>query len=1169
MFNNTRATSRPRRARDSTAPRQSMFSSETPARNVRQRATMIPSPTREHNYEVADYRVLWSRDERHSVTAVGALPAEVARQVENADFILHTVAGQLDTSSGFALVSGPDSCMAWKYTKQASNTTVSVFPAPQPTRSHMATVPPALAAFYGSTEPGLILISATGEVRFWESMGLALHNVQRFQSLQLDLGLDFAEHLWKIDEATFIITTTASTAFRLSIVHEGGRLVPKATAFTRASGMSIFTRQSTAIFHDTAERNGIVAAAAAEGGCFLLGRSTLQKWNLGLDGSVRIAWEIDIRESIGSLLLNTDGAWSSGNMLLMLNDLVAVSPHKHAALVSYHRQDGASGDRKQAQHAIIVFENPDPRQFTVDNSVYLSYLAHSDPRMLDVPRLFIPRGSQTAFVRFSDTILMASLSSSPYEDAISLRDSGRNAFIGVAPSPPGHVAASVVAMASIGGIMSIEVHEGATQSRKMTSSASATARLKNKLEQAVFFGANRENPLTFDLPAGFQGDLPAATEEVSAEIVSNSATFMTPVSETRQSLMDRLAKLRELMLFIHRNGVLSLLPDSSRRRLSAHAEKVQSALELWDYQNRLMDRLNSRSPQSLLADSIQTLMSQLGDNDEDFVRAFFRRHVLDLDRLLDTVFATFKAAVDGQGPGTDSSAWVLEANRIFTIALRSSDTWRMDEMDLYAIDVNRVMVDLWTASDSLLNDMDSLYGLTHKVIQDRTRRIGTIVDEESGNATGSIALKQKEQVELKAQMTILADGLCENVADKLHVAENRASGKSEDSAEKREVLVLQQRWDELKPRVIRPLEAIGRVEEAYSLAEQFRDYSTLVYLCEKSGDDGRTQAYIERFGNDFTFELYQWYIDQRQYYELLAQDEVYGARLTAFFASHPHPELSWMHDIASKRYGAAAAALTVVDGETAELVEKQLITSIAKLAAVAEYKTSGGGPHVVGRLDDELDNIAAQRALADDMSDDPVPSELDKRPALKRVLENGVDALRAGEALSTEDLVDVLTLKAGHQGKDGALAIGRLQRDDTLPAGRQNVSLNSAWRRIYIADDWAALANTAGRSEEDLRMGLRHTWAYATLAALRDTTVMDKYLVSPASALATPTQAEVSARYPAFSGEDVAALMHDHEDEALVLRKLVEAGFEKQLQGVRQLVAADAEREDGDVSMGE
>lgn len=61
-------------------------------------------------------------------------------------------------------------------------------------------------------------------------------------------------------------------------------------------------------------------------------------------------------------------------------------------------------------------------------------------------------------------------------------------------------------------------------------------------------------------------------------------------------------------------------------------------------------------------------MSQLGDHEEDFVRAFFRRHMLELDGLLDTVFNTFKAAIESQAPGSDVSAWVLEANRIFTVS---------------------------------------------------------------------------------------------------------------------------------------------------------------------------------------------------------------------------------------------------------------------------------------------------------------------------------------------------------------------------------------------------------------------------------------------------------------------------------------------------------------------
>lgn len=86
--------------------------------------------------------------------------------------------------------------------------------------------------------------------------------------------------------------------------------------------------------------------------------------------------------------------------------------------------------------------------------------------------------------------------------------------------------------------------------------------------------------------------------------------------------------------------------------------------------------------------------------------------------------------------------------------------------------MEKVTNDLWTAADTLLSDMDSLFALTRKVIQDRTRRIGTIVDEVSMNSsTSEIGIQQREQGELKEQMTTMAEGLCMNVADKLQVAE--------------------------------------------------------------------------------------------------------------------------------------------------------------------------------------------------------------------------------------------------------------------------------------------------------------------------------------------------------------------------------------------------------------
>jgi len=97
-------------------------------------------------------------------------------------------------------------------------------------------------------------------------------------------------------------------------------------------------------------------------------------------------------------------------------------------------------------------------------------------------------------------------------------------------------------------------------------------------------------------------------------------------------------------------------------------------------------------------------------------------------------------------------------------------------------------------------------------------------------------------------------------------------------------LMLNERWANLKPRVIRPLGehildpfrsglmanilvAIDRIREAYDLAENHYDLPTLVWLCHDpvaGSGQARIQRYIERFGEEFAFILYEWYIQQGQ-----------------------------------------------------------------------------------------------------------------------------------------------------------------------------------------------------------------------------------------------------------------------------------------------------------------
>lgn len=106
---------------------------------------------------------------------------------------------------------------------------------------------------------------------------------------------------------------------------------------------------------------------------------------------------------------------------------------------------------------------------------------------------------------------------------------------------------ALLVMPIFGGLIGVDVLEGppshseyvALESQRFRAymgrdeSISATAALKSKMEQAVFYGdrkdvgyqvsrcgADSQNPLSFDLAAGSQGDVAVAAEAVSRDILS-------------------------------------------------------------------------------------------------------------------------------------------------------------------------------------------------------------------------------------------------------------------------------------------------------------------------------------------------------------------------------------------------------------------------------------------------------------------------------------------------------------------------------------------------------------------------------------------------------------------------------------------------------------------------
>lgn len=96
---------------------------------------------------------------------------------------------------------------------------------------------------------------------------------------------------------------------------------------------------------------------------------------------------------------------------------------------------------------------------------------------------------------------------------------------------------------------------------------------------------------------------------------------------------------------------------------------------------------------------------------------------------------------------------------------------REDEQHLYEIDRLRPAIELWTSQDSFLSTMEYLFSATEQLIQDRTRDLGSVIDERP--TEGGVDRLHREQVKqerLKDQMTYIGASLCSNMEDRVRFA---------------------------------------------------------------------------------------------------------------------------------------------------------------------------------------------------------------------------------------------------------------------------------------------------------------------------------------------------------------------------------------------------------------
>lgn len=1178
-----------------------------------------------------------ARDDVSAISVFSRLPLEVVSSLQRSDPYSFASRAALDTQTGFAHLVTQDKCFVWSFLSRGfdyptcysfANPTSSSSSSSM-TVSYLDTAFSALVPRPNNREPGLIVVTAAGALRFCESVASLTTASERFNQLTVPIGSgETVTALHRCSTTSYVIATSHSRLFHARVAAQQGRMQPYLAAFAQPRG--IFGRLFGAAASLSSSEGGILALAsfASQDGLlhvFAAGKSTLQKWTLTDGPTEKLVLEQDIRPLIANALSEVGTASSAAVDWSKIECRDVAATNDGEVLVLYSDASASSAADASYGLGIVRISIPSSTSSFVVQRVdplrhrYLSQLTSVVPG----PRLALPNGGSAAFVLLPDAIVMRVLDerNTLFEDAIGLKDLPDVRVLGFGVEGTEFDTSSDIAAMTLitpsSGTLLLELDTQAISaiSASLASpserNAVQTARLRAKIEQAVTHGDDPRSPIAFKLESEFKGDLIAATEQLSSDIVEASLESLDAIVDLKMQLSARLHNLRSLITFVGENGALGKLSQTSRRRLCSDAELVAAAVELWQYQNDLLrasaKQLRATNP---LAKAIEAVMGQFGSVGlgEDAVRLFLRnglRHLNDVfAQLLAEVRASASSGIETQ---TDT---LEEANRAVLNAFSAALLYRSENTSLYRVEGEQTALETWTCQPIDIELVNSLYEWTEKLIKERTRRLGNDVDaaftEFIVDAKDTIANQQRQQRELKGQLCELATVGLAHYQERLDYL--TAASSAGDATLERERSAFEVALFQARAAMILPLVSIGRQDRAFSLAEKYRDFRTLTQLCNLSEAFSQTRInhYLHRYKHSFAFELYRWYLENNQARKLLEQEDSFSDLLLDFLNATHVPRVSWLHDLTLSRYQSASQTLLEEADNEKRLESKKLMLSLGKLAYVAELDedqiSTKREQQQIEVIDDQLDlanvhvrlreafkEIAKESRLYDGATDGLGEEAADRlsstlAPSLGSAIHSVFTALMqtlmAGSVLSSEDLIDLLTLKSPKssvilsnemEASDSPSSVDftdyitslevYIRAKDAPPQRLSTLSLPSIWRRVVLHDDWVEMLDTTGASDEEVNERIESSALFAVvkfaLAAQQgagaggEGSMADLVPDSVESCMTVPDLDIIRARFESAAGDAIAkamvgeasfeAIQLDYKAESEMLLEIVEA----------------------------
>ncbi|KAF9914924.1 hypothetical protein BX616_007284 [Lobosporangium transversale] len=1049
---------------------------------------------------------IYSKTDKTLVAYFGPLPREVDEALSRTDFYTQPMAAKIDFDAGLGIIVSQSKCYIWAVQKDVTYRSPPMcISLPMPPNSYTSAEASVLLPVVTITKSdnqnsGVLACSPDGTCWYWNNIDLSLSNVDEHVDTKINLAQnDCITYVECAGPMGYYFGSRYACIYQMAIKKQLGSITLTSTQLHGKSGgamASFYSIIGKTQGPDISQKVKSLTSGPkiqdqlGRWNLYVLTQRTLHRWCLHRSGEYAQEPEIPLKEKVTERILR---------------DYSATLPL------------GSDPDVRLLDIDIPFL----PREAnSVTNTQKYPYTASAlkeeDLRPLASPRLVVPKGGPGVFIVMPKAVIISSTSPKmDLEDLVPLKTDRIIGFGSEDWKQRGlemEDSSELTIICKASGRLGINIQIDNSKSSSLPSSTLGdeprspkellTEQLQAKLEQAVFFGRKKNNPISFDLTHYDGGDLNQASLNVSTEIMKSYAALLSSGKDLTGKLWERYTRITSIIESIQAAGMASRLTIDTRFQLCWAAEKLAAANALWSqYQLILIakDRNSStrKNLKQVMDDAASQSLQRLGANlSEDPISFFMNYHADNLAEFLSNLqrsTADLTSLSDGQ-----QAELVRNINKIMILSLRSAWNYRKQNVASYALQKS-CNFEPWTGAEKIIMAFSAQYMETlstfKKHVDTKKKSLDVIRSSPSTD-------------ELLDQLCDLADVALQAFSERLQYLEGLPSSSVHNIA----VVTAVNAYDKAKSELLTPLVELKRTQTAIELAQRYKDFDTLVKLC--IGNENQIAAYIDIYQQDFANALFQWYYDNDQLSDLLEMGEKYSDLLTVYFDNRDYNKIAWLHDIKTKRFIGASQRVQDAAVLESNVNRRRTMLSLSKLlfmAGVTQEQQENGAANsdemmkYASRNNEELEMATVQALLADEW-DHKVgtlasieeraqaiiktfgSSILPEQPTLYKATLLAIRTLLNRQTISSEDLLDILMLQQKFEIQNLDICdvvLNICLHSSDIPENRRPYVLQDIWRRIFISgsvqDSYWKLEDM---SEQEARDKLMNSWmcrAYAVV----------------------------------------------------------------------------------------